>query len=267
MTISEYEGIKYETFGTGTTILFIHGLFLDRVSTREFFEKNSSIKQFKRIYIDLPGMGDSIPNAIASSDAIFNKITRLIDHIIEDNPFIVYGHSYGGYLAQAIAHQYQNQVRAVLVTCPVVIANSEKRVVAAHKNKVIEKLMVTSNSDFIEDFKQMNVIIDQDSWLSYQKLFLSGIKKADIEFLKKLQRNGYTLSFEDQLTHFGPDTQVTFLLGRFDHVVGYKQQVELISKNEKGDIVVVDDAGHNLMIDQPDIVNFYFDRLIQKVIK
>ncbi|MGY3742279.1 alpha/beta fold hydrolase [Leuconostoc inhae] len=267
MIDTEYKDIKYTSVGSGTAILFIHGMFLDKTATQDFFEDNSNLSQFRRIYIDLPGMGNSIPLIEVSSDAILKMLISFIDHIIGSNQFIIYGHSYGGYLAQAIAHHYQNQVIGVLITCPVVIANKDKRILEEHKNEFINKPQPEKNDEFLQDFTEMNVIINQTSWLAYQKLILPGLKKANVAFINRLEGERYTLSSERKLTEMGNDTHVYVLLGHHDHVVGYKQQFELFSTNEKSTIALIAHAGHNLMIDQPEIVHFYLNQLIKNTVR
>ncbi|MBZ6002758.1 alpha/beta hydrolase [Leuconostoc gelidum subsp. aenigmaticum] len=262
MVLKQYNGIQYQDLGEGELILFLHGLFLDKNSTQIFFERDSQISNFKRIYLDLPGMGDSAIIEEPSSNVIFKKLVAFIDHIIGEKSFIVYGHSYGGYLAQAIAHHYQNQVSAMFLTCPVVIADDNLRITEKHKNEFGDEIKITTNDAFFSDFEAMNVKINETSWLAYQELILPGLQKANQVFIGKLQKNSYGLSFEKELAHFGSETKIQVALGRYDHVVGYKQQLALFVQKENADITLLSSAGHNIMIDQPDTIYSLFNKLI-----
>lgn len=257
-----FENIEYQIIGHGMPIIFLHGLFLDKRSTKNFFEKDNTLAQFQRIYVDLPGMGNSLSTPEATTDAIFKKLLSFIDYVVGTQGFVIYGHSYGGYLAQAIAYHYQNQVNGLFLTCPVAIADKELRLVEKHKNEFIGKVHHSDNETFYDDFESMNVLISQSRWVAYQNLILPGLNKADANFLKRLQENSYAISFEEKLQYLGPDTKIQLVLGRHDHVVGYKQQLNKFINNEKSNVTLLASAGHNVMIDQPKYVYGLFDNFL-----
>ena len=61
-------------------------------------------QQFQRIYLDLPGMGESpsTPN-ITNSDEMLAYIVKFIDALNLTEPLALVGHSYGGYLSIGLA--------------------------------------------------------------------------------------------------------------------------------------------------------------------
>lgn len=60
-------------------------------------------EDYKRIYIDLPGMGKSEgAEWIKSSDDMLDILINFIERIIPSENFLVVGQSYGGYLARGI---------------------------------------------------------------------------------------------------------------------------------------------------------------------
>ncbi|CAM3111008.1 alpha/beta hydrolase [Leuconostoc rapi] len=225
METKVFNNIEYQMIGSGMPIIFLHGLFLDKNSTKNFFEKDNNLAKFQHIYLDIPGMGNSLPTSEVTTDAIFKKLLDFIDDIIGAQKFAIYGHSYGGYLAQAIAYHYQNQVNGLFLTCPVTIADKELRLVERHKNEFIGKVHHSENETFYDDFESMNVLISQSRWAVYQDLILPGLNKANTNFLKHLQENSYAISFEEKLQNLGQNTKIQLVLGRHDHVVGYKQQL------------------------------------------
>lgn len=257
-----FENIEYQIIGNGMPIIFLHGLFLDKRSTKNFFEKDNSLAEFQRIYVDLPGMGNSLPTPEATTDAICQKLLGFIDYVVGTQEFIIYGHSYGGYLAQAIAYHYQNQVNGLFLTCPVVVADKELRLVEKHKNESIGKVHHSENETFYDDFGSMSVLISQSRWVAYQNLILPGLNKADTNFLKRLQEDSYAISFEEKLQNLGQNTKIQLILGRHDHVVGYKQQLNKFISNEKSNVTLLASAGHNIMIDQPKYVYNLFDNFL-----
>ncbi|MGX4593488.1 alpha/beta fold hydrolase [Leuconostoc sp. JNUCC 76] len=262
METNIFENIEYQIIGNGMPIIFLHGLFLDKRSTKNFFEKDNNLAEFQRIYLDLPGMGNSLPTSETTTDAIFKKLLSFTDYVVGTQEFVIYGHSYGGYLAQAIAYHYQNQVNGLFLTCPVCIADKELRLVEKHKNEFIGKVHHSENETFYADFESMNVLIGQSRWATYQYLILPGLNKADTNFLKCLQEDSYAISFEEKLQNLGQNTKIQLVLGRHDHVVGYKQQMNKFISNEKSNVTLLASAGHNVMIDQPKYVYGLFDSFL-----
>ncbi|QEA59780.1 alpha/beta hydrolase [Leuconostoc koreense] len=252
----EFQGLTYEVIGEGIPIVFLHGLYLDRESTMSFFEPQVNFDGFKRIYIDLPGMGYSIATSSASADSIFDSLQNFIMNIIGQKKFILFGHSYGAYMTQALAYHFQDQVLSLFMTCPVIYADKNRRILGKHINISEEKIGTDKNSQYFDDFKKMNVVLNQRSWHDYQNLIIPGLQKANKNFLSQLQDNSYSLSFENELHHLSSKTAVCILVGRHDQVVGYEQQLKLIELSESTEGALVNKAGHNLMIDQPDLVLF-----------
>lgn len=263
----EFQGLTYEVMGEGIPIVFLHGLYLDRESTMFFFEPQVRFNGFKRIYIDLPGMGSSIATPSASANSIFDSLKNFIVSIVGQKKFILFGHSYGAYMAQALAHHFQSQVLSLFMTCPVIYADKDRRILGKHINISEEKISTDKNKEYFYDFKKMNVVLNQKSWQDYQNLIIPGLKKANKNFLSQLQDDSYSLSFENDLHHLNSKTAVCILVGRHDQVVGYEQQLKLIKLSESAEGALVNKAGHNLMIDQPGLVSFYFEKMLESLTK
>lgn len=89
-------------------------------------------------YYEYPGMGNSDPISPSTSDNVLETLIEAIEEIIGARRFILYGHSYGGYLAQAIAFHLKDQTLGVFLTCPVITADHSKRLTAVTVRAVIE---------------------------------------------------------------------------------------------------------------------------------
>ncbi|MDX9640275.1 alpha/beta hydrolase, partial [Bacillus sp. PBL-C9] len=108
--------IYHKVIGEGFPIVILHGWTLDHQvmfhALEPVFEKHSG---WKRIYIDLPGMGRSEAHpSIQNSDDMLEAVLRLLDELIPDEQFIVCGYSYGGYIARGIVHSRRETVRGLL---------------------------------------------------------------------------------------------------------------------------------------------------------
>lgn len=122
--------IYYEVVGEGKPVLIIHGCAPDHrlmmKCMESVFQKDEG---YKRIYIDLPGMGKSnAPHWINSSDHILEVLTMFIEEIIPKKDFLLVGESFGGYLARGILSKMFERVNGLLLICPVVVAMQKKDV-------------------------------------------------------------------------------------------------------------------------------------------
>ncbi|KMJ57170.1 2-hydroxy-6-oxo-6-phenylhexa-2,4-dienoate hydrolase [Bacillus sp. LL01] len=255
----------YEDIGEGTPIIMIHGYSPDhRLMSgcmEPVFEKRNG---WRRIYIDLPGMGQSRNyHEISSSDEMLNAVVNFIQTIIPDQDYVVVGESYGGYIARGIIHTQIQRILGAAFICPVIKPYAKDRTVGQHQIvKTDKKFIETLTQSELEDFRSNNVVLDESTWLRYNQEILSGVQIADKRFLEKVHKN-YGFSFEvDQSDFIRPSL---FLLGKQDSIVGYKDALELQEKYPRGTFVALDGAGHNLQIEQPltfnALVHEWLDRL------
>lgn len=78
---------------------------------------------WKRIYIDLPGMGRSEPQpSIRNSDDMCAAVVELLDNLVPSEPFILCGYSYGALIARGIVHLRRSLVRGLFLFAPVIVA-------------------------------------------------------------------------------------------------------------------------------------------------
>ncbi|WP_429971530.1 alpha/beta fold hydrolase [Fructilactobacillus sp. Tb1] len=255
--------ISYTSVGDGTPIIFLHGLSLDSHSTMNFFEPFSN-SNYQRIYIDLPGMGQSSPVSSASSDEILKELLKFIHDLIGNKKFIVYGHSFGGYLALAITASLKSQVLGCFASSPVVIANHNHRNVAHHINKIIEEITPNDNQQFFTSFLSMDVMVDSNRWKTYQKSIIPGLLNANFDFINHLQKN-YSLNNEDNLKNETGDVHILIIAGKYDQIVGYQDQINFAKNNQNAECIVINDAGHNLSIDQPEMVHRLFNDFLKQL--
>ncbi len=72
--------------------------------------------------------------------------------------------------------------------------------------------------------------------------------------------------FPFKLDQFDFTKPSLFLLGRQDSTVGYKDALNLTDKYSRGTFTVLDTAGHNLQIDQPQIFNNVVNEWLDRVL-
>ncbi len=247
--------IYYKVIGEGYPIVMLHGWTLDHQvmlhAMEPLFEKRSG---WKRIYIDLPGMGQSDPQpSIQNSDDMLEAVLRLLDELIADQPFIICGNSYGGYMARGIAHFREANIRGLFLMAPMIIPEFEHREVPVQK--VLKRdinLISNLSPEEADEFCSMGVVQGQTEWERFRNEILLPSKQTNEKFLEHIRNNGYGFTFDISSRLEYPTLIIT---GRQDHVVGYQDAWRLIEDYPRATFAVLDMAGHNLQIEQADVFN------------
>ncbi|WP_093227145.1 alpha/beta fold hydrolase [Thermoflavimicrobium dichotomicum] len=249
----QLEGAKlyYEEYGAGKPILILHGLGLDHYSIMMSMEPIfKEKKQWKRIYLDLPGMGKSIgEDWIQSSDDMLQVILHFIEQVIPNESFVLVGESYGGYLCRGILYQKPERVDGMLLICSPIEAERFKRELPPHQVLVYDEQLIHSLEDKEKElFTSLAVVQDQKHWERFKDI-LQSTPAPDSDFLQKIKKQ-YAFSFPvDQLSE--PfQKPVLMLAGRQDSVAGYRDHWKIIENYPRGTFAVLDRAGHNLIMEQ-----------------
>lgn len=262
--------INYEIKGSGRPVIILHGLGCDHTMMKACLEPVFTKKlDYKRIYIDLPGMGKSVGKIDdASSDAILDILLHFIESNISEN-YLLIGESYGGYLARGILSQQVRKIDGLMLLCPVVIPESEKRTLPNGKKEIKDSAFLEKLSDEERDaFCEYAVIANEVTYKKYISEILPGIKMADGKFLSELEKN-YAFSFDvDRMIREADfNKPALFLCGRQDICVGYKDLQNLMDDYSRASFVVLDSAGHNLQIEQSslfqELVKNWLERIEQ----
>lgn len=253
--------INYKVVGEGFPIVILHGWSLDHQAMfsclEPVFKKQSG---WKRIYIDLPGMGSSEPlESIQNSDDMLNGILQFVDQLIPNEPFLICGYSYGGYLARGIAHFRRNLVQGMLLFAPVIAADTNERCLPDHQ--ILKKdpdLISRLSPEDAAEFEPMFVKQGEREWERFRQEILIPARKADSEFMGRIHLNGYGFSFDVDGDSSPFEHPVLIITGRQDSSVGYKDAWGLMDNFPRATFATLDTAGHNLQIEQPDV----FDALV-----
>jgi pimeloyl-ACP methyl ester carboxylesterase len=91
----------------GVTLVFLHGLVMDNLSSWFFTVANQAAQQARVLLYDLRGhgMSDRPPTGYGLTQHLAD-LKNLIDHVAPDDQVILIGNSFGGLLALNFAHHY-----------------------------------------------------------------------------------------------------------------------------------------------------------------
>lgn len=250
--------VNYEVYGEGKPVIMLHGCPVDsrlmKGCMEPVFNKKSG---YKRIYMDLPGMGKTKGESfITNLDLMLDVVIRFIKKVVKNENFLLVGESYGGYLARGVVYKMPEKIDGLFLLCPAIILEEKKRNVPEHvvlkRNK---ELLSKLTPEDAESFDSWEVIESESIWKRYRDEILCGVKEADIDFINKLDESGYDFSFnvDDIDIKFNKPTSI--ILGRQDSCVGYKDAWKILEKYPRATFAILDVASHNLQLEQAEIFN------------
>lgn len=257
--------IHYEIHGNGKPVLLLHGFSCDHHLMTGCMEPVfKSQSGWKRIYPDLPGMGDStVTDGIQSTDDMLEALDEFVGEILGDVPFILAGESYGGYLSRGLLKKRQHQIEGLLLICPT--AGQAKHDAPAFQLIARdEEFMSQLNHPYAGEFNGMHTVQDEYNWSRFEQEIVTGLKKADRPFLERL-RQRYDFSPEMEQLDTPYVKPVLILAGRQDHIVGYRNQWAFANEYPRASFVMLDRAGHNLQIEQSRLFHVLVEEWLDRV--
>src|SRR3984885_3951002 len=121
-TSSPVDGFRlaYDRSGSGAPVVLLHGWPGDRMDYREVAPRLTEVADVVRP--DLRGFGESDKHAeppaeAYSADAQARSVAGLIDEL-ELGPAVIAGYDVGSRVAQAVARNHPNRVRALVLSPP-----------------------------------------------------------------------------------------------------------------------------------------------------
>jgi pimeloyl-ACP methyl ester carboxylesterase len=260
--------INYEIEGAGKPIIMLHGYYVDHRIMHGCMEPVFSAKEgYKRIYLDLPGMGKSeSAEWITTSDDLLDIIIAFIEKMIPNENFIIAGQSYGGYLVRGVINKMPDRVDGAIMICPVIIPDNNKRNVEEHVILVKDDMLLAKLSpEEAADFSESVVIQNEKIYGRQKSEIIPGVELADDKFLKKLRKTGYAFSFDADKLDEKFKKPALFLLGKQDDCVGYKDAWNILENFPRATFAVLDVAGHALQIEQEELFNSLIDEFLVRV--
>ena len=266
--------VYYEIIGEGKPLLMIHGNWCDHKLMKGCMERifenpqNTDIQGFKRIYIDLPGMGNTLlKEDISTTDDIYSILKAAVDKLITEDTYYISSESYGSYLARALLKNDFERIGGLMMICPVAVAEFEKRDIP--KPEIVERDINLYRSLSDNDKRTCDTVLTiqtEPVWKRYIEEVRSGVRKSNITLLKKIKREGYTFKDSIDLLQKPFKKPSLILLGMQDQSVGYKDSFKLADNFPRADFIVLDGAGHMLQIEKENEFSYHTERWLRKLL-
>ena len=246
--------VHYVEHGPGTdaaahTAVLLHGFPLDhRVMTGCFEPVFAGRPGWRRLYLDLPGMGATVaPEGIRGTDDVFAVVRAAVEHLVPGGRFALCGESYGGHLALGLVAADPAAVTGLALVCPMVVARRAARDLPAPVVLVRDPAVADQDSAAMASFA---VVHTEETLHRYRAEVHCGEETADAEAGARISAN-YAASFPlepDGGPYHGP---ALFVLGRQDSVTGYRDPWRILEHYPRATFAVLDRAGHIAQIEQP----------------
>jgi pimeloyl-ACP methyl ester carboxylesterase len=262
--------VNYKVVGEGIPIVILHGWPLDHrgiAGSMESIFKNRD--GWKRIYPDLPGMGET-PGVdwITNQDQVLDIVSNFINRVIPEQRFVVAGQSYGGYLARGLVYRRSRSMDGLFLLVPGGFPAAQQilppHVTLVKDPQLISELETKEGAEAAERFQAFAVVQSQEVAQARRADLLPGQELANREFLSRLREN-YAFSFDvDALQEPFPGPTL-IMTGRQDSACGYYGAWGILENYPRGTFAVLDRAGHMLQYEQRDLfdalVNEWLDRV------
>lgn len=242
--------VHYVEHGDGVPLVALHGAGVDHREIEAAVEAIAPRTGYRRIYPDLPGMGRSATAGLTGNDDVVTLLAEFIDRVA-GAPVLLVGHSYGAYLARGLAAKRPDMLLGLALLCPV----------AEQARNVPEHEVVRQDADAYDElepalragFDDYFVVRTPATARRYRETVAPGRALVDEAGLASL--------FAKWTVDVGSGTFAAPALiaaGRHDSVVGWRDAMALLECYPHATLAVVDEAGHALMHERPEILAALF---------
>lgn len=246
----------FKDVGSGRPIIFLHGWTMDHRDEELEYEPIFSTRPgWRRIYIDLPGMGQTPIGNVTDQETMLAAVLCFIEERIGSERFSIAGTSAGGYLARGIINRRPEQIAGVLLRMPLVIPEDDLREVSP------PAVLIAGGSQFHTLPKPQRerhdaTIVQTPDYmaaldLKTQRRVEPAIALADRRSLDKIRRDPSRYALKGSIEHERPVLVPSLIVtGRNDTSVGYRDAWRLVSQFQRATYVALDRAEHGFPIDE-----------------
>ena len=235
--------VHYVEHGSGRPVLVLHGAGVDHREAEACFERVvDGVAGLRRIYPDLPGMGRTIaPETLRSADDVLDTLLNFADEVTGGTAYLLIGHSAGAYYAQGMAARRPAQVAGLALVCPLL----------AGLRDVPEHRVVAGSGEIGDHVFRSYFVIQTPEMLERYERYVA--PAASVVHQAALRRIGerWALTTDHAPAYAGPTLVVA---GRLDSTVGYGAAADLLDHYPHASLAVIDDAGHALPHEQPELL-------------
>jgi pimeloyl-ACP methyl ester carboxylesterase/putative sterol carrier protein len=254
--------MNYDDAGTGRPILVLDGWgysgHLTMVVNEPVFGDRTG---WRRLYPELPGHGKTpMPDWLQSPDDLLDVLLEFMEAVAPGERFVVKGASFGAHVALGLLHHRFNQMDGVMLDIPGL---------GRFPNDPPARQVVSRDPDFNaslqpgEEWMGHILVVQNRALVERMRDLMKYWAPLDPEFTPRLQ--GKPFSFDATVLPEPFPAPTLFVMGRQDHLVGYKDAWSILDSFPRATFAVLDRAGHLLDLEQPvlqkALINEWLDRV------
>jgi pimeloyl-ACP methyl ester carboxylesterase len=246
--------VHYVEYGEGKPVLLIHGWSTDhRMMSGGFEPIFEQTQGYRRIYIDLPGMGQTpAAQCIQNSDDVLDILCEFIDKVIGNENFLLAGCSYGGYLSLGLIHKKSDKIDGVLFLVAMVDSygdseNPDQKPLL-WQSELMESL---DKSPSLTGYMNMAVIATPEMYNKWITDIQPGVDAHDKEFLGSQLDIDFNHGLAETIRNVTFDKPSSILVGRQENnsACCHAKAYTLVDRFPRATFAVLDCAGHLLNMD------------------
>jgi pimeloyl-ACP methyl ester carboxylesterase len=192
------------------------------------------------------------PESLRSADDVLDTLLGFADEVTGGSAYLIIGHSAGAYYAQAMAGRRPGQVAGLALVCPL---SPGVRDVPKHR------VVARSGEIGDEGFRGYFVVQTPEMLERYERHVAPGAALVDRAALERIGER-WTLSPDHAPPYAGP---IVIVAGRLDSTVGYAAAIDLAEMFPHASLAVIDDAGHALPHEQPELLRAHLREWLARV--
>jgi pimeloyl-ACP methyl ester carboxylesterase len=243
------------------TLVLLHGFTVDHRSNLAAFEPCFADRsRWRRLYLDLPGMGHThAPDWVSSTDDVF-AVTQAAINALVPGRYALAGGSFGGYLSLGLAAAAPDAVLGLCLYVPMVVPVHAERDVPPASVLVAE----ASLGDDPHELADASVVLTDETVRRLNDEIAAAIAVGD-----PVATDRIFASYEGTFPLVSADRPFPnpslIMLGRQDSIVGYRDHWPLTDAMPRATYAVLDLAGHHLQIEQPVLFETLVEEWLDRV--
>lgn len=262
---------------SGTPVLIIHGWtmagFAEAADFEPILSRPEYADKYKRIYVDLPGHGDTPADGVKDLDEMFERLVTFIEKILPaPQKFLVSGSSCGAYFARAVAWRFRERVGGLLLRVPHVGLKNADRDIDPFKPVIVNEAVREKIEPSLKEHLENGLVVQTPEYLDafqsrWKSVVLPAVEAADTRVLRAIRDDParYVLTVP-MVSEGRPFTKPALIVtGRQDSVVGYRDSWALLSAYPRASFVLMDRAGHGLPVDETPLFKAVVEDWLRRV--
>lgn len=256
-----------QEIGEGRPLVLIHGFGVDSRILRTL-ENIVDFSGWRRIYLDLPWTSRGLNPAATSATAVLHLAEKEIQAHLGNEGYALIGNSFGAMIARSLAHRHTTLGLATLAG--VFEPDAQKRnlpekTVLFTEPSTTDSSLLVAPQDHQDEFTDISVIHNEQNFQRFHQHVLPGILEADPGIMQEIATRYVIEPVPEEAATEPYSAPSLHIFGRQDHIVGFKDGLAWLDHYTRGTFAVLDTAGHNLHLEQPQLVKALLENWLARL--